>query len=475
MRTEATIRRGVIGLCVLLTVGVGVARAQPARVPTAAKVTLAIVGGYLIDGHGGPPVSDAVILVAGKGIVAVGTKDSLPVPPGVKVIDASGYSVLPGLFNTHVHLDLIGHSDYDWWHERYAPGSAGYTKVTEVGAQQLILGGVTTAIDLAGDPATLKGVRDRINRGELPGPHMLLSLGWIWHATPEVAAKNHRRAYTFNVHGAEEARAAAVKTLEMGADILKLWNGVTAEEVKAVTAEAHKRGIKVTGHTGGDQDTIARITNGQDGVEHTSYDVKNPDVIRTMLQHRTVVDPTPIQGLASLEAFEWPEWRNDPRARLLTPPPMWTEIRESLEHMDRLPYFGRALRPEQYGQLQKTVKGLYDAGVRLVLGTDSGTPANFHVDSTWRQMALYVKFGLPPMDVIEMATRLSAEWAGQGAQTGTIEPNRAADIIVVDGNPLTDMAALKDPVYVIKDGVQYKGPAGTVKPLTEAKKSSSVR
>src|SRR5579862_9225346 len=121
MKRETAIGRILGGICVLLTLG-GNAVAQPARPATALKATLAIVGGYLIDGHGGPPVSDAVILVAGKEIVAVGTKDSLPVPAGVKIIDASGYSVLPGLFNTHVHLDLIGHSDYDWWHERYAPG-----------------------------------------------------------------------------------------------------------------------------------------------------------------------------------------------------------------------------------------------------------------------------------------------------------------------------------------------------------------
>src|SRR5262249_23461687 len=135
------------------------------------------------------------------------------------------------------------------------------------------------------------------------------------------------------------------------------------------------------------------------------------------------------------------------------------EIRGSIEHMDRLPYFGNGLRPELSQRMARTVKGLYDAGVRLVLGTVSGTPANFHVDSTWRQMDLYVKWGIPAMDVISIATRLSADWSGLGAKTGTIEPGRAADIIIGDGNPLSDMTSLKDPVYVFKDGVQHKGPA----------------
>src|SRR5579862_8768913 len=131
------------GLAMWLAVSVPLAAGQAAR-PSArnqqpVKATLAVVGGYLIDGHDGPPVDNAVILVDGKEIVAVGTVDSLKVPPGTKVIDASGYTVMPGLFNTHVHLDLIGHADYDWWHEKYPPGSAGYTRVTEVGAHQLIM------------------------------------------------------------------------------------------------------------------------------------------------------------------------------------------------------------------------------------------------------------------------------------------------------------------------------------------------
>ncbi len=463
---------GVVSMLALSTMAI--AQTSRGASPAApSKATLAIVGGYLIDGHGGPPVSDGVVLIDGNQIVAVGTKDSVKVPAGVKTIDASGYSVLPGLFNVHVHLDLLGHADYDEWHHEYVPGSPEYARLCEVAARQLIMGGVTTAVDLAGHPTVLKAVRDRINRGELPGPRMLLSMGWIWHAPPAVAEKNHRFNHTFNVNGADEARAAAIKTIEMGADILKLWNGSTAAEVKAVSEEAHKRGLKVTGHTGGDQDTLARIQNGQDGIEHSSYDVNNPEIIRAMLTHRTVVDPTPIQALAAVEAIEWPEWRNDPRARQLTPPDLWAEIRGSIDHMDRLPYFARSYRPSLVAQHGKSVKALYDAGVRLVLGTDSGTPGNYHVDSTWRQMNLYVQFGIPAMDVIQMATRQSAEWVGLGNKTGTIEPGRFADLIIVDGNPLTDMAVLKDPVYVIKDGVQFKGPAAAAaspKPTTQAKK-----
>jgi len=440
------------------------------RDPQPSKATLAIVGGYLIDGHDGPPLDNSVVLIDGKEIVAVGTTDSLKVPAGAKVVDASGYTVMPGLINAHVHLDLIGHSDYNAWHQKYVPGTPEYAKVCEVGAQQLLMGGVTTAVDLAGHPDVLKAVRDRVDRGDIPGPRLLLSMGWIWHTTPEVAAANHRFNHTFNVHGAEEARAAAIKTIAMGADILKLWNGSTAEEVRAVSEEAHKKGLKVTGHSSGDQDTLARITNGQDGIEHMGFNPDNPEMIRALLSRRTVVDPTPGVHVAGVEAVEWPQWRNDPRARAVTPPEMWMEIRNSLEYIERLPYFGRSFQPAGLLKEGQAVKTLYDAGVQLVLGTDSGTPANFHVDSTWRQMDFYVRSGIPAMKVIAMATRLGATWLGRGDKLGTIEPGRFADIIVVDGNPLIDMKLLKDPVFVFKDGVQYKGPA----PAAALRKTSSV-
>src|SRR5205807_8085415 len=97
----------------------------------------------------------------------------------------------------------------------------------------------------------------------------------------------------------------------------------------------------------------------------------------------------------------------------------------------------------------------------MLLAADRGSPANCHVDSTSRRMPLYVRDAVPPLDVIAMATRVPAEWLGLGDKTGTIEPGRLADIIVVDGNPLTNMEALKDLVVVMKEGGQYKGAATT--------------
>lgn len=449
---------------------------NPWKDPQPARATLAIVGGMLIDGHQGPPVYDAVVLVDGGTIVAVGTRDNLKVPAGARSIDASGYTVMPGLIDAHVHLDFLGHADYVWWHKKYSAIGPRADDINETSGKQLLMAGVTTAIDLGGAPAFQIKNRDRINRGEVVGPRMKVSAGWIYDWTPEAEKAHHRgmEGYVFNVHTAEDARGAILKTIELGADIIKLYTGLRADEVKAVTDEAHKKRLKVTGHASGDADLLMRIGNGQDAVEHVGFNPDNPEVIRELVARRTVIVPTVVTRFAGLQAIEWPEMRNSPRARLLTPPDLWADVRGSLEHVERLPYFGRAaLRDEGLQPSLTRVKKLYDAGVRLVIGTDSGTPANFHGDSTRREMELFVRAGIPPAEVIGMATRLNGEYLGMGDRLGTIEAGRLADIIVVDGNPLTNMRDLKNVVYVIKEGVQYKGP-GTAPERPRSKTSSQL-
>jgi imidazolonepropionase-like amidohydrolase len=465
--------------CVALVVSTGVflvgslAGAQSNR--TAAqkqvKATLAIVGGSLIDGQNAQPVSDSVILINNKEIVAVGTRGALKVPAGAKVINAAGRTVMPGMFNTHVHLDFLGHADYVVWHKAHTPYDPKSYEISVAAAKQLLMGGVTTALELCGLPETVVKIRDSIKKGDIVGPRLLVSCGWIWTASPEVEAANHRGMfskdhpdYLFNVHTPEQARAAVLRTIELGADIIKVSageagdakQGLGAEEMKVIAEEAHKKNLLVTGHSHGDQDTIMRVENGQDGIEHVSFNVDNPEVIRAILAHNAIVDPTTMTGQAGRDALESADWRNDARARALTPPALWEEVRASIADPASVPYWRGAFREGAYERQAHMMKVLHDAKVRLTLGTDSGTPGNFHVDTTWRQMALYVKNGIPPMDVIAMATRVPAEWLR--VNTGTIQAGKLADILVVNGDPLTDMSSLNNLDYVFKEGVQYVGP-----------------
>jgi imidazolonepropionase-like amidohydrolase len=420
------------------------------------EATLAIVGGMLIDGNGGEPLHRSVILIDDKRIVAVGPLGRLAVPAGARVIDASGQTVMAGLTDAHVHLDFLGHADYVKFHKDYSALGAVGERISAISAKQLLMAGVTTAVDLGGAPQTQVRIRDRINDGQLVGPRMKVSAGWLWNTSEEQSKAHHRgmEGYLFNVHTTEEARAAILKTLALGADIVKAYAGLTPEQIKIVTEEAHKKGIKVTGHGEGNAKILAKIRNGQDAIEHTF----NPDaeLLEELVARRTWVVPT-LQQNVGIEAHMWPMIVDSPRFKSLTPPDLYRYVRDSVLYPEKLPYFRQGVDPARMTPVLANIKRLHDAGVRLLVGTDSGTPINYHTDSTRQQMEWMVRAGIPPMRVLGMATKDAAEYLNMSDVAGTIEPGKFADMIVIDGNPLVDMRALQYITVVVKEGVQYKG------------------
>src|SRR5207248_1359797 len=141
--------------------------------------TIALVGGRLIDGFGGVPLANGVIVIDGERIVAVGTVDTLKPPADAEIISTEGMSVLPGLWDCHVHTMLLGHSDYEHWDKTY-PARLG-SEIMPAAAHQLLMAGVTSARDLGGPLKDSIEVRDRINRGEIPGPTLLVAGPFIQH------------------------------------------------------------------------------------------------------------------------------------------------------------------------------------------------------------------------------------------------------------------------------------------------------
>src|SRR5215813_14308476 len=141
---------------------------------TAQPQTLeALVGGTLIDGYGSKPIRNSVIIIEGERIKAVGQVGVLPIPAGAEVISTEGMSVLPGLWDMHVHLMINGHSDYAHWDKTYPPLME--TVIMPASARQLLMAGVTSARDLGGPLKASIAVRDRIRKGELPGPTLYVS------------------------------------------------------------------------------------------------------------------------------------------------------------------------------------------------------------------------------------------------------------------------------------------------------------
>ena len=248
--------------------------------------SLALVGGTLIDGAGGSPVRNSVVLVRGDRIERVGTVDSLPVPSGYEVIPTDGMTVLPGLWDLHVHLMYAGHPNARYWFDTYTPQ---FEKVIiPASAEQMLMAGVTTVRDLAAPARDIIAVKKRIASGELPSPTLYV-------AGPALTkGANPNAVHTQNVAGADDARAKTRALIDQGVDWIKVINAdqLTAEEMKAIVDEAHARGRKVAAHAFSEAEIRRDLLAGVDDLQHlrTQTPEYPPDIV-AMIRDRVKNGP----------------------------------------------------------------------------------------------------------------------------------------------------------------------------------------
>lgn len=413
--------------------------------------TLALVGGRVLDGFGGPILENGVVLIAGDEIVAVGPEGVVEVPAGIEVIDTNGMTVMPGLFDMHVHMQLLGHGDYPRWHELYADRME---PMMEIAAQQLLMAGVTSARDLGGPLEELVSLKRRIASGEIPGPNMFISGPFIQRAPYQ----EYERRYRWGVDGPDDARRKVQTLIDAGVDVIKLidQDQLTSEEVTAVVETAHAAGIKVVAHGHRMDEIRVGLEHGVDNFEHTGLGTAPgyaEDVLQALRERNTAVYWTPTVSPLFVMQYSgevFPERLDDPSWRAHMPADVADEIRASLNAIPHLPYY--ALFPSRIPLLERKFNQLRETGVRLLIGTDSGIPSMFHTDATWREMALWVEFGVPPMEVIQAATLWPARFLGVEDELGALTPGRTADIIAVGGDPLTRMSVMNDVRVVVKGG-----------------------
>ena len=428
---------------------------SPAQARTPA-VTLAVVGGRIIDGYGGPVMENGVVLVAGERIVAVGRQGEVTVPNGVTVIDANGHTVLPGLIDMHVHLHLLGHGDYKRWDDLYGTRDAGL--VMPIAAKQLLLAGVTSARDMGARLSDILAVKRRIAAGEIAGPRLFVSGPFIQHAPYEEYEKDLR----WGVSGPDDAREKVQRLIDAGVDFIKLidQDQMTREEVRAVVETAHRNGKPVVAHAHRMDEIRVGLDAGVDGFEHTGLGTAPgyaDDVLQRLRERNSALYWTPtISPLFTL--FEsgtvFPERLDDRSWREGMPAEMATEIRRSLSAISQLPYY--ALFPSRIPILPRKFQQLRETGVRMMIGTDAGIPSMFHGDATWREMAKWRELGVPPMEIIQSATLWPARFLRAEDRIGVLAPGRYADLILVGGDPLTDMTVMRDVRAVVQGGKRIR-------------------
>jgi imidazolonepropionase-like amidohydrolase len=450
---------------------------QPARPPASPASTkkLALVGGMLLTGYEVPPIHHAAIVIDGNKIVAAGPASEVKIPADATVVDTSGRTMLPGLIETHGHLVVLGHGSYETWFPwiKAHGGDAMLTKVMEISARQLLMAGITTTIDL-GAPLSILNVRDRINKGEIVGSRMLVSGPWIAHLSGAGGGGAMQVGFGgLNISTPQQAAQETERLAAAGVDLIKAHSGLTLDDYKAIVDAAHKHRIKVFAHVYAEQDVRHALDAGVDVLQHVGSAGTAPPYSKELITDivnagRPVVVTAAHRAWVYQDTAEFPERLQDPDLKKAFGPEIYAEVQDSLKNWWTLGYFQRTDREMLYRE--RGVKQFIESGAVMGMGTDSGTPMNFHSEALWREIKVHVDMGMTPTRAIAAATRINAQIIGKGRELGSIEPGKIADIIVVNGNPMFDITALSHVEVVVKDGIVQKGggPAAPRPPSTAA-------
>ncbi len=422
--------------------------------------TTVLVGGTLIDGFGGPPLTNSVVVIEGEYIKAVGQVGQIEIPEGAELISTEGMSVLPGLWDMHVHLMLSGHSDYAHWDTAYS--HVQQDVIMPASAHQLLMAGVTSARDLGGPLAESIAVRNAINRGDIPGPRMYISGPFLQHR-PYPGTE----AFRWGIDGADDARQKVRLLANAGVDCIKLidQDQMSLEEVRAVVDEAHNLKLKVVAHAHRPAEIMIGLEAGVDCFEHTGMASAPayPDHVIDMVRHRTAqMNLGPMFWCPTVEGlYNYEYLRNNPEEldndswHLGLPDTIIEDIRQSIRFPGRLSYF--QITSMRKPTLQTKFKQLQEAGLVLLVGTDSGIPMKFHSQSTWHELDVWVnEFGADPMYTIRAATYWPSVLMGVDHRVGTVTEGKLADIIAVKGDVLRYISLLQDVKLIIKGGKRYR-------------------
>jgi imidazolonepropionase-like amidohydrolase len=391
---------------------------------------IALTGGKIIDGSGAPPQQNGAVLVRGERIEAVGPAGAVGIPPQAEVIDATGQTVMPGLIDGHLHLLGIKSMNQVTWIVD-PPHLRGMRAVMDT--WRLIDAGFTTVRDCGGLLALY--LKQAIAEGSVIGPRIVaagMALSQTaghadWHFVPKEWGE---RALLGRVaDGVAEVRRAAREQLREGADFLKIMTtgGVMSEkdaptasqysmeEIRAFVEEARNAGVRTATHAQGTQGIKNALLAGVDSIEHGFY--LDDECIELMLAQGAFLVPT----FAVLQA-------------ILTKGPEAGVMESSLK------------KARQVQQVQtQAFRRAYDAGVKCGLGTDYLSDPTSPMGGNAIELQMYVeKADLSPLEAIVCATRNNAELLGLADDLGTLEPGKLADLILVDGDPLEDIAVLRD-------------------------------
>ncbi len=403
---------------------------------------LVVHAGKLLDVRSGKTLTDQAIVIEGRKIVSVGPMAQASRSAGDRLIDLSNATVLPGLTDAHTHMTG---DPQDVGYEGLGISIPRATLIGARNARLTLEAGFTTVRNVGAEGFSDVALRDAINAGDIPGPHMLVS-GPALGITGGHCDEN---LLPFELHYTAEGVADGVEgvqhkvreVIKYGADLIKICatGGVlshgdnpqasqyTLEEMKAIVADAHRLGRKVAAHAHGAQGILWASQAGVDSIEHGSY--IDDAAIAEMKKNGTYLVPTLYLA----------DWFLDNAERLHVPPEMIAK--------------GRAVM----AAARKNEAHAFASGVKVAFGTDAAVyPHGLNA----HEFAVMVKLGLTPLQSIQAATINAADLLGWSDKIGMLEAGKWADIIAVDGDPLQDVTTLEKVKFVMKGGEVVKNEYG---------------
>ena len=420
-------------LLMLLLTAPAMAQSNP---PSGAGRTL-IKAGHLLDVKTGKLTEAQTIVVVGDAIQSIAPSASVGPQTGDTVIDLGSMTVLPGLIDVHTHLTM--NPDFDPYRELTTTNAKEAINGV-VNARATLMAGFTSVRNVGAGGYVDVNLRDAINGGQIPGPHMLVSgpaLGITGgHCDDNLLPIEYHQVGEGVADGIAAVQQKVRQNIKYGSDLIKICatGGVlskgddpqaaqyTLEEMKAIVADAHRLGRKVAAHAHGAQGILWASEAGVDSIEHGSY--INDQDITEMKKNGTYLVPT-------LYLEDW-----------------------QLEK-GSLPAFYHQKMMDVSAVAKGNIKRAVQAGVKIALGTDAAVyPHGLNA----HELDVYVnQIGMTPLTALQTATVNAADLMGWSAKTGTLEPGKWADIIAVEKNPLDDVRVLQDVKFVMKGGVVYKG------------------
>jgi imidazolonepropionase-like amidohydrolase len=405
----------------------------------AGETTFVQAGQVLADPESGVVLRDKTLVIVGNQITEI--RDGF-VGEG-HVIDLRGSFVLPGLIDSHVHL--TSQQSPSGRLDEVTRDAADSAMIGARFARRTLLAGFTTVADLGGDNDAVFALRDGIARGDVPGPRVIAA----GSAVSIHGGHGDVNGYTDDVmhllspesvcSGADDCMRAVRLQVRAGADIIKITatGGVlsntaaglaqqfTDAELAAIVESAHRMGRQVTAHAHGVDGINAFLEAGGDSIEHGTY--LDDESIRLFRAHHAYLVPTLLAG--------------DFVARVASGPDNFFTSAQTAKALEVGP------------RMLDMARRAHDGGVMIAFGTDSGVSA--HGDNA-QEFALLVRAGLTPLEAIQSATTIGAEHLRISSEAGRIAVGMPADIIAVEGDPLSDVTTLEHIAFVMKDGVVYR-------------------